>query len=79
MAEWPHNPHWCQRHWQPCPRDHRNGILASVLIMEQAMGMMPADVRRGSATGMNSWLENQIVPTCCRLGDEAMDRLWSHC
>lgn len=73
---WPFNPSFCPRHWMPCPVEGRNGIGASIEVMQKALDMMPEVVRTGGHTAMNSWQENQTTPTCCRLGDEWVAALW---
>lgn len=70
------NPQWCAKHWAPCPVEKKPGLLASVILAQHNISLMPDDVRRGGATAMNSWQENQTSPVCCRLGDEFMDSLW---
>ena len=66
---------WCARHWAPCPTEGRNGIVASILMMQKAVGLMPSDVQTPAA--MNSWMANLIEPICCKLGDEAMAEIWA--
>jgi hypothetical protein len=73
------NPSWCPRHWLPCPVDGRNGLLATVRIMQLAVEQMPTDVAQGGPTAMNSWMANQTRPLCCRLGDARMAELWAGC
>jgi hypothetical protein len=78
--QWQRNPHWCQRHWSPCLDQGRNGLMASILIMQRFVDeVVPDDVLRGGPTALNSYAENQLVPTCCKLGDEAMNEIWSKC
>lgn len=73
-AKW--NPHWCAKHWAPCPVEGKNGLLASILQMQTlAFRGVPADVEIGPA--LNSWLANQTEPTCCRAGDDEMAKLWA--
>jgi hypothetical protein len=73
----PDNPHWCARHWAPCPVDGRPGIVASVILVGEAFMFLPRRLRRGAdATALNSWFLNQTEPTCCKLGDEKMAFLW---
>lgn len=68
------NPHWCPRHWMPCPVDGLNGILASVLMMGESFALLPKDITTPSA--INSWWANVTVPACCQFGDEKVEKLW---
>lgn len=68
------NPDWCPRHWAPCPVEGKNGLLASVLLIGEAFAFYPSDLQGPDA--INAWRRNQVVPTCCLLGDEKMNWLW---
>lgn len=69
------SPVFCARHWAPCPVEGKPGLLMSIVMQVELMGLMPADV--GDATGMNSWMANRVTPLCCELGDAKMDWLWA--
>lgn len=72
---WRNSPLFCARHWAPCPVEGKPGLLMSVVMQVELMGLMPADV--GDHTGMNSWQANRTTPLCCELGDERMTWLWA--
>lgn len=72
-------PTMCLRHWMPCPVEGKPGLLVNIILMVEAFALMPPDVAaQGTdpAMAMNSWMANQTVPICCRLGDEKMSWLW---
>jgi len=71
------NPSWCAKHWAPCPVEGRNGIAASIELMQRSLERIPADVRRRGASAMNSYMANWTTPTCCWLGDEEMAKVWA--
>lgn len=73
------NPVFCSRHWMPCPVEGKNGMLVTVILQIEMLGMMPADLVKPGvepSSAMNSWMANQIIPLCCKLGDEKMNWLW---
>jgi hypothetical protein len=72
------SPSFCARHWMPCPVDGKNGMLVSIILMIESFGLMPDDIgKQGDLTGsINSWMANQIIPLCCKFGDEKMSWLW---
>lgn len=72
--EAPFNPHWCSRHWAPCPVEKLNGALAAVIMMQESFALVPEGVT--SPTALNSWWQNVTTPACCQFGDEKMDKLW---
>ncbi len=72
---WRDSPLFCARHWAPCPVDGKSGLLVTVLLQVELLGLMPADV--GDATGINSWAANRTTPLCCELGDDKMTWLWA--
>jgi hypothetical protein len=71
----PFNPHWCGRHWAPCPVEGLPGVVASVILVGESFAFVPDQVGT-DATALNSWFQNQTEPTCCKLGDEKMAFLW---
>jgi hypothetical protein len=85
LAEWlawaaenfPSNPDWCARHWAPCPVGGRNGVAAAVVMFRESLQLMPPAVVRAGGTAIESWRHNQLVPACCRLGDERVAAVWA--
>lgn len=75
--EHPHfNPDWCPRHWAPCPVDRKPGLLAAVLLVQcLRFRFIPEEVGT-DALALNSWMENQTTPTCCKAGDDEVQRIW---
>lgn len=73
----PANPEFCARHWAPCPVGGRDGVRALKIVLKAGLALVPADVTTLSA--LNSWRANQLVPTCCRFGDDVMARIWARC
>lgn len=72
------NPHFCARHWAPCPVEGKPGLVTSVILMTEALldlEWMPLAART-SPDAMNSWQANKTTPYCCTLGDEKMAWLW---
>jgi len=76
---WQQGPQWCPKHWMPCPVEGRNGINATMLLMPAMLESIPQDVRDCGPSAMNSWMANTLQPVCCRLGDEAIARIWAEC
>lgn len=74
---WRNSSEWCARHWAPCPVDGANGIAATVVLFKAALALMPADVLSAGGSAINSWKANQLVPTCCQLGDELVVEIWA--
>lgn len=70
------NPHWCSKHWAPCPVEGKPGALASIILMMESFAFLPPDVTE--PTAINSWWANQTVPVCCRIGDGNMAWLWDY-
>ncbi len=73
------NPLFCPRHWMPCPVERKPGMLVQVILMVESFGYMPDDLVKPGidpASAMNSWMANQIIPLCCKIGNEKMDWLW---
>jgi hypothetical protein len=69
------NPHWCARHWAPCPVEGAPGMLATLLLAGEAFALLPDDVTTPDA--VNSWWANVTTPACCQLGDERIEWLWT--
>lgn len=61
------NPQWCPEHWAPCPVEGKPGLLASVMLMQHATTWLYPPDAMGTASQMNSWMENQTVPFCCQI------------
>lgn len=72
-------PLWCTRHWEPCPAEGKNGMLATMELMSRALEEMPWYILQGGVSSMNAWLGSQAGPACCRLGDEAVRKIWADC
>lgn len=71
---------WCARHWAPCPRMYRNGILASTMVMEQFISrvLIPADIKPNETDRARAKLQ-ETGRLCCWLGDEEMYAIWVQC
>lgn len=70
------NPTWCAKHWAPCPVGGLNGLSATIIMTQRQIAEMPIEVRNAGTTAMNSWLANQVVPYCCKIGDEEVVKVW---
>jgi hypothetical protein len=67
------HPQWCWRHWAPCPVLGANGVKASVMVISEVFALYPSDQAR------EVLLDPAGGRLCCRLGDEAMYRIWGQC
>lgn len=73
------SPTFCARHWMPCPVEGKPGLLVSVVLMTEMFAYMPDDLVKPGvdpSTAMNSWMADQVIPLCCKIGNEKMKWLW---
>lgn len=72
------HPQWCARHWAPAPVEGRNGLMASMLILQYQIEAIPVAVRQEGAGAMNQWVAaHSDTPLCCLLGDEKIEAIWA--
>ena len=73
---------WCHRHWEPCPKEDLNGIVATMKLLWRLL----ADKKFREACGAkeDSPAKIEIInlkipefsPICCYLGDTIIDEIW---
>lgn len=73
------NPILCPVHWMPCPVEGKPGMLVSVILMTEMFAFLPENLVKPGAdpsTAINSWMANQLIPVCCKIGNERMNWIW---
>lgn len=78
---------WCEKHWSPYRLGYGYGLAATLLIIQACLnnaefmaeaGWDPQTGTLATIDGVNQAITNHN-PTCCYLGDHAMDLILQQC
>jgi hypothetical protein len=69
------NDQWCERHWKPYKDGERNGVFASLALMQAFIDSpMVTELTDKSTAALNKAMKGD-KPVCCRLGETVMGEI----